>query len=177
MERIQGKVSPWRQIWHRWKSLRGVPLRRSWFVGYDLEGNSFWEFRIERGGKLRRRVEYLEKRGSIAEYSMKKVDPRWSSWLTFTRPTPPSLHELVAEEQRQQVMKLLAAQADQRWRNESVLAEDNRVLHEKILATRKAISERGTAAQPVEEKNTLQDPWHQHKDETPIETAVLQPRR
>ncbi|ONH65909.1 NADH-ubiquinone oxidoreductase assembly factor N7BML [Cyberlindnera fabianii] len=183
MDPLQGKITPLRRLWLQWKSLRKVPFRRQWFVGYDLEGNMYWEFKVESHGRLRRRVEYLDKRETLAEYSMKKVHPRWSSWLTFTRPDPPSLTELIADLQRQEVMKILAERADERWRNESVLTDNNRILHDKIIAAR-TITERGSKETSnkaeTKEAQKLDPPQRftqQASHESPIESATVESRR
>jgi NADH dehydrogenase [ubiquinone] 1 alpha subcomplex assembly factor 2 len=35
---------PIRRAWYEWKMLR-FPWRKRWLVGFDLEGNTFWEFK------------------------------------------------------------------------------------------------------------------------------------
>ncbi|PRT55505.1 NADH-ubiquinone oxidoreductase assembly factor N7BML [Wickerhamiella sorbophila] len=104
---------PWtRQLWHRWKALRNVPWRKSWFVGYDLDGNSYWESTdYNNPYRLRRRVEWGNKK-HMADF---RAVPQWMQWLRHARPHPPTLEELIADQRRQQQLKLLAQQADQRW--------------------------------------------------------------
>lgn len=60
---------------HRWQSLRSVPFRRRFFIGYDLDGNSYWEFYVDgyggkNGAKPRRIVDYLETRPNWVDYKM-----------------------------------------------------------------------------------------------------------
>lgn len=108
-----GTDIPWtRQLWHRWKALRNVPWRKRWFVGYDLEGNSYWELMdYNNPYRLRRKVE-LGRKMHIADF---KPMPQWMQWLRHARPTPPTVEELLADLHRQEQLKLLSHQANQRW--------------------------------------------------------------
>ncbi|KAM3444793.1 hypothetical protein NHJ13734_001143, partial [Beauveria thailandica] len=38
-------IGPIGQAWLRWKSLR-LPWRKRFLVGFDLQGNTYWEFRL-----------------------------------------------------------------------------------------------------------------------------------
>lgn len=44
MEHLKGKVTPFKQMYYKWRALRTVPFRKRFFVGYDLDGNTYWEF-------------------------------------------------------------------------------------------------------------------------------------
>lgn len=46
------------------------------------------------------------------------LTPAWLQWLRHTRPLPPTIDEQHADLQRQAHVKQLAAQADQRWREQ-----------------------------------------------------------
>ena len=48
-------------------------------------------------------------------YSDIDIPPQWHQWLRYTRPTAPSLQELQHDLIRQQQLKRLATQADERW--------------------------------------------------------------
>lgn len=88
--------------------------RTSQHVGRDLQGNTFWEFRETRGtgpGRFRRIVHYPRS----THLSDVKVSPMWHQWLRHVREHPPSLQEQIQDVQRQEKMKILAAQADARW--------------------------------------------------------------
>ncbi|PWI74659.1 hypothetical protein PCL_07973 [Purpureocillium lilacinum] len=117
------RIGPVAQAWYKWKALR-LPWRKRFFVGYDLQGNTFWEFRLTtRGGsdtsldpsasseRWRRIVHYPRS----THYSDVKVSPLWHQWLRHTRPDAPSLAEQRADVSRQERTKVLAAQADARW--------------------------------------------------------------
>ncbi|KJZ78924.1 hypothetical protein HIM_01697 [Hirsutella minnesotensis 3608] len=110
--------------WYQWKALR-FPWRKRFFVGHDLHGNTFWEFRLTHRGPptdangvripspepWRRIVHYPRS----VPYSEVKVSPLWHQWLRYTRDDPPSLVEQRDDVIRQERIKLLAAQADARW--------------------------------------------------------------
>ncbi|KXJ94841.1 hypothetical protein Micbo1qcDRAFT_160148 [Microdochium bolleyi] len=115
------------QAWYQWKALR-LPWRKRFLVGLDLQGNTYWEFRLRRGDpppritssataddfqavRFRRIVQYPRS----SHLSDVKIPPAWHQWLRYQRPDPPSLNEQAQDVARQGRMKVLAAQADQRW--------------------------------------------------------------
>ncbi|KAM4054697.1 NADH ubiquinone oxidoreductase subunit NDUFA12 domain-containing protein [Hirsutella rhossiliensis] len=117
------RIGPLAQAWHAWKALQ-LPWRKRFFVGYDLQGNTYWQFRLTTRGPpsdypdshaatepWRRIVHYPRS----MPYSEVKVSPLWHQWLRQTRHEPPSLAEQRDDVQRQERIKLLAAQADARW--------------------------------------------------------------
>lgn len=114
MDILKGKVSPLRQAYLRWRSLRNVPLRKKYFVGYDLDGNTFWEmYDYNNPYRPRRMVEYHDKKANLVDV---KLPPQWIQWLKHTRPHTPTLEELIADVRRQESLKELVRAADQRWR-------------------------------------------------------------
>ncbi|KAK1756157.1 hypothetical protein QBC47DRAFT_379266 [Echria macrotheca] len=119
---MQPPISPTLRAWYRWKSLR-LPWRRKFLVGLDLQGNTYWEFRIagdrSAEGRWRRIVQYPRK----THYGDVKVPPAWHQWLRNTRADPPSIEEQAADVARQERMKVLAAQADARWAAKASLTE------------------------------------------------------
>lgn len=115
MEHIQGKVTPFRQAYLRWRSLRNVPFRKKFFIGYDLDGNTYWEFHNDNNPlRPRRIVEYRENKGNWVDY---KMPPQWMQWLRFTRPHYPTLQELYADKVRQEILKLKVKAAEERWKS------------------------------------------------------------
>jgi NADH dehydrogenase [ubiquinone] 1 alpha subcomplex assembly factor 2 len=127
-------ASPIRRAWYRWKSLR-LPWRKKFlvgkyselhqpsnydqahhFLGLDLNGNTYWEFYdvINSGqGRMRRMVQ-LPSNVPHSDASA-AISPAWLQWLRHTRPQAPSLTEQAQDIQRQERMKVLAAQADAKW--------------------------------------------------------------
>lgn len=114
-EILKGKVSPLRQLYHLWKSKRNVPFRKKFFVGYDLDGNTFWEFQNYNDPKrMRRIVDYQQKRLNYVDY---KLSPQWMQWLRFNRPSHPTLDELIQDQKRQMELKGLVKMANERWKS------------------------------------------------------------
>ncbi|CAJ2510251.1 Uu.00g061510.m01.CDS01 [Anthostomella pinea] len=112
---MSGKqIGPVLKAWYQWKALR-LPWRKRFLVGLDLQGNTYWEFKLQRGddtsGRFRRIVNYSRS----THYSEVKVPPQWHQWLRYQRERPPSLQEQSADVMRQERMKVLVAEADARW--------------------------------------------------------------
>ncbi|KAH6633304.1 hypothetical protein C7974DRAFT_392496 [Boeremia exigua] len=99
------------RAWYEWKMLR-FPWRKKWLVGFDLQGNTFWEFKDALHSLRNRRIAKYHR---STHYSEVNVSPAWMQWLRHTRFEPPSLEEQRANVQRQATLKLLAARADARW--------------------------------------------------------------
>ncbi|KAJ5640647.1 hypothetical protein N7528_000272 [Penicillium herquei] len=98
-------------LWFKWKSLR-LPWRKSFLVGQDLAGNTFWEFKDQlNAGRYRRIVKFDPK----THYGDVQVTPQWHQWLRYVRPTAPTLEEQRQDLVRQAQMKELARLADERW--------------------------------------------------------------
>ncbi|KAG6141777.1 hypothetical protein E4U38_006379 [Claviceps purpurea] len=102
---------PLTRAYYRWKTLR-LPWRKRFFIGYDLQGNTYWEFKLTSADtRMRRIVNYP----SRTYNSQVKVSPLWHQWLRYARNTPPSLDEQHGDVVRKERMKVLAAEADARW--------------------------------------------------------------
>ncbi|KAK5990203.1 NADH-ubiquinone oxidoreductase assembly factor N7BML [Cladobotryum mycophilum] len=173
------RVSPISQAWFKWKALR-LPWRRRFLVGFDLEGNTYWEFRLTRGTeesseRWRRIVDYPRS----AHYSQVKVSPQWHQWLRYTRRDPPSLEEQQSDVIRQAKMKHLAAAADARWEAKPRVMEaprtetttqalpplDAGVVKEEAAAVANADEPK---TQPLK-KAHANDPWIKAKPQGPSE--------
>ncbi|KAJ6014513.1 hypothetical protein N7540_009104 [Penicillium herquei] len=98
-------------LWFKWKSLR-LPWRKSYLVGQDLAGNTFWEFKDQlNAGRYRRIVKFDPK----THYGDVQVTPQWHQWLRYVRPNAPTIEEQRQDLVRQAQMKELARLADERW--------------------------------------------------------------
>ncbi|EPS33368.1 hypothetical protein PDE_08330 [Penicillium oxalicum 114-2] len=98
-------------LWFKWKSLR-LPWRRSFLVGQDLAGNTFWEFKdVANANRFRRIVKFDPK----THFGDVQVTPQWHQWLRYVRQHPPSLEEQQQDLVRQTQIKHLARLADERW--------------------------------------------------------------
>ncbi|RKF64318.1 hypothetical protein OnM2_019069 [Erysiphe neolycopersici] len=110
-------LSSVKKFWFRWKSLR-LPWRKTFLVGLDLHGNTFWEFRDSfnsHQNKMRRIIKYKQS----VHNSDVQISPQWHQWLRHTRADPPSLNELSQDILRQEKLKILAAAVDAKWASES----------------------------------------------------------
>ncbi|KAF2689862.1 hypothetical protein K458DRAFT_382990 [Lentithecium fluviatile CBS 122367] len=102
---------PIRRLWYNWKMMQ-LPWRKRWLVGFDLEGNTYWEFKDAlHAGRKRRIVNY----GQWIHHGDVNVPPVWMQWLRHTRAEAPTIADQQAEVYRQARIKQLAAQADARW--------------------------------------------------------------
>ncbi|RAO68553.1 uncharacterized protein BHQ10_004565 [Talaromyces amestolkiae] len=98
-------------LWFKWKALK-LPWRRSWVVGQDLSGNTFWEFRDALNANRNRRiVKYNPK----AHYGDVKITPQWHQWLRYVRHQPPTIEEQQRDLVRQAQIRKLAQIADEKW--------------------------------------------------------------
>ncbi|KAL6712236.1 hypothetical protein ACN47E_000113 [Coniothyrium glycines] len=102
---------PFRRAWYEWKMQR-FPWRKKWLVGFDLQGNTFWEFKDALHSLRNRRTAKYSRSTQLSDVN---VSPSWMQWLRHTRYDPPTIAEQQADMMRQERIKLLAAQADQRW--------------------------------------------------------------
>ncbi|KAK7432788.1 hypothetical protein QQZ08_000650 [Neonectria magnoliae] len=108
------RIGPVAQAWYQWKALR-LPWRKRFLMGYDLEGNTYWEFRLTRGTEAGERWRRIVNYPRSTHYSQVKVNPQWHQWLRYTRRDPPTLDEQQDDVVRQARIKVLAAEADARW--------------------------------------------------------------
>ncbi|KAF2110725.1 hypothetical protein BDV96DRAFT_198910 [Lophiotrema nucula] len=100
-----------RRLWLQWKTLQ-LPWRKQWLAGFDLEGNTYWEFKdVVHALRNRRIVKYAR----WTHHGDVNVPPQWMQWLRHTRFEPPSINEQRADVFRREQMKVLAAEADARW--------------------------------------------------------------
>ncbi|KAF5113629.1 hypothetical protein DV454_003455 [Geotrichum candidum] len=115
MDHLKGKVTPFRQAYLQWRSLRNVPFRNKFFIGYDLDGNTYWEFfNPNNPDRARRIVEYRDPKLNWVDY---EAPPQWVQWLRYARPHYPTLDELHRDKVRQQQIKEKVRQAEARWRS------------------------------------------------------------
>ncbi|KFY02143.1 hypothetical protein O988_02348 [Pseudogymnoascus sp. VKM F-3808] len=110
---MSAPTSSYRKAWLKWKAMR-LPWRKRFLVGLDLQGNTYWEFRDTLSpGRMRRIVDYPPH----VQYSdvSSHITPAWHQWLRHTRQAPPTIAEQELDVLRQRRVKVLAAQADERW--------------------------------------------------------------
>lgn len=125
MDPLGNKYSVYRRLIHKLQARRDIPFRKKFFVGYDLHGNTYWEFTVDGNmQRLRRIMEPYKELLFKADY-FRNVPPQWHQWLRRTRNSPPSLQELVNDQMRQTKMKILAQQADEKWAHEKAKLEQH----------------------------------------------------
>lgn len=195
MNPIASKYPYWKRVLHQFQSRKDIPFRRKFFVGYDLHGNTYWEFTIDGNmQRLRRKLEPYEEKLFKADY-FETVPPQWLQWLRRTRNEAPTLQELINDQIRQQRIKVLAQQADERWYTEKQRLEQEQQL--KLEAELKKVadenkkfeaeaekskqSEKATETQTTETQPKLDDPWAQadraaKSGDSPIESAFIKPK-
>ncbi|KAH9941635.1 uncharacterized protein BXZ73DRAFT_88131 [Epithele typhae] len=124
------------------------------FVGRDLEGNRYFEYASTSDDPRRtKRVVKYAKGADMLEYvgGNRRLAVQWLSWMTHTRPHPPSLEELQADVERQRRILNNVAMIEAR---------------EKAHAARVAISEaQHTQAQAPASSPRLPDPMHERANE------------
>ncbi|WWC71255.1 uncharacterized protein I206_105208 [Kwoniella pini CBS 10737] len=78
-------------------------FRPKGLIGYDLQGNKYFEIPNPAGGRMKRFVQYKKNR-DLAEYSRSELKPpvQWRAWLSHTRVEPPNLEELKNDFKRQE---------------------------------------------------------------------------
>ncbi|KAK6888487.1 NADH-ubiquinone oxidoreductase assembly factor N7BML [Candida tropicalis] len=192
MDIIKNKYPFWKRLLHKWQARRDIPFRRKFFVGYDLYGNTYWEFTIDGNmQRLRRKLEPFQREIFEVDY-FSTIPPQWLQWLRRTRNEIPTLDELIHDQLRQQRLKILAKQADEKWHLEKVRLENEQKLklqteldrvkqenqqfenQKKILASKEVNEDSQKLADEKKE-----DPWKvadETKDKNPIESASIKPR-
>ncbi|RKP32463.1 hypothetical protein METBISCDRAFT_25696 [Metschnikowia bicuspidata] len=187
MDQIAKKYPLWKRVLHKFQARREIPFRRRFFVGYDLHGNTYWEFTPDGNmRRLRRKLEpWRETLFKVDHFST--VPPKWLQWLRRTREMPPTLQELIDDKIRQQRIKLLAQQADQKWLMKKARLEQEQQLKFQAelgrVETEKAELERQNAqnmAQYEEAATGAEDPYAaaaESAGKDPIVSANIKPRK
>ncbi|OCF35785.1 hypothetical protein I316_02277 [Kwoniella heveanensis BCC8398] len=91
-------------------------FRPKGLVGYDLQGNRYFEIPNPAGGRMKRFVEYKKTR-DLSEYSRAELRP---PGLSHTRVEPPTLPELSSDSARQESLISKVAAIEQREREERI---------------------------------------------------------
>lgn len=128
LKRFYQRMPVWKQLYYKWRAVRGIPFRRKFFVGYDLDANTYWEFYVEGvrpGIRPRRIVQPYEPEALLYNY-FDKVPIQWAQWLKFSRVTAPSIFEILKDKERVKNLKILADFKD------SQQVMNNDIINEKI---------------------------------------------
>ncbi|KAI3637546.1 hypothetical protein MIR68_004195 [Amoeboaphelidium protococcarum] len=101
------------------------------FVGKDLNGNKFYET-IEAQGKSPRRMVVIKghygdsSSMSPQTYISDSIAPQWKAWLAHTRSDAPTLEELAADIQRQEVLKHRVEQLEAQYKQEKLQEQESK---------------------------------------------------
>lgn len=185
MDPLKGKYTHWQRLVHRYKARRDIPFRKQFFVGYDLHGNTYWEFTIDGNmQRLRRKLEPYKQLLFKSDY-LSSIPPQWLQWLRRTRDEVPTLEELINDQVRQQKIKVLAQHADAKWTAEKVRLEQEQHLKLQQELERAKLEDEVYVKENKEktEENKMieeiSDPWKQadkSRDENPVKSAFVKPR-
>ncbi|OBA24233.1 hypothetical protein METBIDRAFT_34634 [Metschnikowia bicuspidata var. bicuspidata NRRL YB-4993] len=182
MDHMASKYPLWKRVLHKFQARRDIPFRKKFFVGYDLHGNTYWEFTIDGNmHRLRRKLEPFQESPFKSDY-FETVPPQWLQWLRRTKRDAPTLQELMDDQLRQQRIKILAMHADQKWTMEKQRLEQEQAF--KLQAELDKVKQENASFE-LRQKETIEksdtaDPWAESEaraKENPIESAVLKPRK
>ncbi|KAJ5440767.1 NADH:ubiquinone oxidoreductase 17.2kDa subunit [Penicillium cf. griseofulvum] len=93
-------------LWFKWKKLR-LPWRKSFLVGEDLAGNTFWEFK-----------------------DVMNAARAMAPMVTTCSTRPPSIQEQQQDLVRQAQIKQLARLADERWASKASFLDKPKTQHQ-----------------------------------------------
>ncbi|TID29593.1 hypothetical protein CANINC_001867 [Pichia inconspicua] len=180
----QGKIQP-----------NASTTTSSFFKGYDLDGNSYWEFYLERQQtRPRRIVEPLNPERLIFNY-FDKVPIQWAQWLRYARHEAPTPIELIKDQERVKKLQALASIKDQEQAWNKALIDDkiekNMYKEMDRLHAEQAVDALNRSGPPEQQQQNQQqqqqqqqqqhqeDPWKkaQMEEEKNQREAVFTPRR
>ncbi|CEL57466.1 hypothetical protein RSOLAG1IB_02206 [Rhizoctonia solani AG-1 IB] len=156
------------RLWAAWRR------QSRHFVGEDLEGNRYYEIPTKRTDLIRptRRVEYGRISHDVAQNAnrARQLSVQWTSWLSHTRPDPPSMQELQADLLRRQRLqhnvRMIEAR-DREERERQTLAVQTEPQHLRIAEESVESSTQNSNGQ--ERPKNVEDPWEKAKKEAPPE--------
>ncbi|VEU21290.1 DEKNAAC102515 [Brettanomyces naardenensis] len=128
MDRVKLLVPFYKRAWYKWKSLKNVPFRKQFFAGYDLKGNTYWEFFPQGTTNIKpRRIWHPYRSQSFLFDYYDKLPIQWLQWLRYSRWKAPTVQELVDDEKRlQRLQKLVKLKGEELEYKKSVA--DNEIV-------------------------------------------------
>jgi len=150
-----------------WRAV--VTRPNKYYVGRDLQGNQFFEYpsSTDDPRRTKRKVEYKQDRSKdMWDYALRtgNLPIQWTSWLSHTRPNPPTVEELERDLVRRQRVLANAALLEARDQEERELQRLT-AAKDASLAVEQPSEQRQTSAptQPVDGEKPKQDtpvnPW------------------
>ncbi|KAH7345248.1 hypothetical protein B0J17DRAFT_763941 [Rhizoctonia solani] len=161
------------RLWAAWRR------QSRYFVGEDLEGNRYYEIPTKRTDLVRptRRVEY-----NVTSYDAtqnanraRQLSVQWSSWLSYTRPDPPTFQRDYSQELQADLLRRQRLQ-----QNVRMIEARDREERERQMITAQAepqplrVSGGDTQDRPQNpvgggRPKGVEDPWEKAKKEAPPE--------
>ncbi|CDS05720.1 hypothetical protein LRAMOSA08248 [Lichtheimia ramosa] len=136
------------------------PWKKHVMVGWDLDGNEYWEMPNPNNpeGRWKRWVQLKEHDGDVGLFEENKLPVQWQAWLRHTRFEAPRIQELVQEQRRlailrERVRKLEIAEQEEKLRlaNKQQDQEQPSVQEQKekeLPAFKRGFSEGGDEPEP-----------------------------
>lgn len=167
MERFHRAVPFTRQLYHR--ICRWSVWRRR-FIGYDLDGNTYWEEKDESHSVRPRRMFEPRVESPFVHGYFDMAPVAWVQWLRHARVQPPTLEELAKDEQRVQMIQARAAfkQQEQLWNKQQAEQRIEQNLAEELQRTQQLKQPHSAQQQQQQQQEDAQaDPWkeQQQKDQ------------
>lgn len=156
------------RAWAAWRR------RSRYFVGEDLQGNRYFEVPSQRPELPRpiRRVEYGEASDDVVQNAnrARQLPVQWTSWLSHTRPDPPTLQELQADILRRQRLQqnVWAIEAREREERERLAVQQSENLRlTQPEQAQVSLREPSPNLPPREQPKSVEDPWEKARREAP----------
>lgn len=136
-------------------------------LGYDLKGNTYWEFFPTGNKSIRpRRIWHPFKTESFIFDYFDKLPIQWLQWLRYSRSRAPTLQELVDDEKRLKTLKELVSLKGQELEYKKAVNDDQIIknmykeLHRDEVKMRYAKSNGTLKSDPVARKDSSSDKTH-----------------
>ncbi|KAA8565888.1 hypothetical protein EYC84_009700 [Monilinia fructicola] len=170
-------LSPIRKAWYKWKALR-LPWRKRFFV---------WprppkQYLLGIPRRHQHRPHATHRPSTIYHPILRRENKSaMAQWLRHTRVEAPTIEELVGDVARQERLKILARQADERWNAKASFLDTPKMAQQPLPATQSAEVEEEEAVyskrpardeirhdvvvekQLKEEKKYKEDPWKRER--------------
>jgi len=158
-----------------WRAV--VTRPNKYYVGRDLEGNRFFEYpsTTDDPRRTKRQVEYQKAANKdMWDYALKSgtLPVQWTSWLSHTRPKPPTIEELERDFSRRQRVAANAAILEARDREER---NSQQLAASRDVADAPALEEPSERPKATPESTGAADPWKSAKN-TEAEPESWAPR-
>ncbi|CAO3667702.1 unnamed protein product [Umbelopsis vinacea] len=108
-------------------------MEETCLIGHDLSGNEYWEapnpHRAE--GRPKRWVKMLESQVE-SDFTQDQLPVQWQAWLRHTRPTTPTIAEIIEADKKRLLVIERAKHLDEEWqkRKLELEAEDTFLIEE-----------------------------------------------